>query len=214
MSPLPPLHVHHLQASRTELTDRSAGQEKHHPPPPLPPLHPLLSSSSSLAQTFKHPTDDRGGIKSKNRTKRGRKRRHGEVWGWCRQLSVLLESDQTGLAWLLHYILAQSKIEVWPGTALPLGARSFTTHRLYCTQSKPARLQTTVQYMRQQSFSVCACVCVCVFVCKEESEKKRGGGEGGSLHVVICVLCLKWEVIQLLVLHISFSPGCNRPIIV
>lgn len=59
-----------------------------------------------------------------------------ERWhrGLCRQLSVLLESDQAGVAWLLHYILAQSKI-VWPGTALPLGAQSVTTHRLNCTNS-------------------------------------------------------------------------------
>lgn len=145
------------------------------------------------------------GEKIDNKT---RKKRHRGVWEWCRQLSVLLESDQTGLARLLHYILAQSKI-VWPGTALPLGARSFTTHRLYCTQEQPARLQISLYSTRDNSPSLC------VFVRKRVRRRREREREGESLYVVWCLCeCLKWEVIQLLVFHFSFPPGCNRPMIV
>lgn len=123
--------------------------------------HFALHSTPSLLllQTLRTPLKKKRQICGSKPNNRGEERRHKGVWAWCRQLSVLLESDQTGLAWLLHYILAQSKI-VWPGTALPLGAQSFTTHWLYCTQGKPARLQITVHYMRQVLHCMCMCVCL------------------------------------------------------
>lgn len=103
-------------------------------------------------------------------------RRHTAVWEWCRQLSVLLESDQTGLARLLHYILAQSKI-VWPGTALPLGAQSFTTHRLYCTQRNQLVFRS-LHSTHHDSPSLCVQMCVCDCMCECERKRVRRRGRG------------------------------------
>ncbi len=161
-------------------------------PSPSSPLSTLPSPLFFSHTNFKasHTTDlplnssGRESIQKKTRTRK--ERRHRGVREWCRQLSVLLESDQTGLARLLHYILAQSKI-VWPGTALPLGAQSFTTHRLYCTQSNQLAFRSLYS-TRDNSPSLCVHVCVCVCVCKKEREKKRE--EAKERVCVWCFVCV------------------------
>lgn len=150
-------------ASPTGLQNCSTliGQlEKHHPPLPLLPLSTPPSSLFFSHTNFKasHRTELPLNSSGRESIKNRKERWHRGVWEWCRQLSVLLESDQTGLAWLLHYILAQSKI-VWPGTALPLGAQSFTTHRLYCTQSNQLAFRSLYS-TRDNSPSLCVHVCV------------------------------------------------------